>query len=80
MIFNDTHKEKLFYSTGIKIYWNTSLAASELFHVFTKSTRDATRCNNCDDLLRLRPLYKGDLYITQSNIYDEALIAKIVNR
>ena len=43
-------------------------------------TRNATRCNNRHDLLQLRPIYNGDLYITQSNIYDGAFIAKIVNR
>ena len=38
------------------------------------------RCNNRDNLLRLRPIYKGDLYITQPKIYDGAFIAKIVSR
>ena len=37
-------------------------------------------CNNCDDLLRLSPIYKGDLYITQQNIYNGAFIAKIMRR
>ena len=38
-----------------------------------------TRCNNRDDLLRLRPIYKGDLYKTQSYMCDGAFIAKIVS-
>ena len=46
----------------------------------SSSTGNATRCNNRDDLLRLRPIHKGDLYITQSNIYDGAFIAKIVSQ
>ena len=40
------------------------------------ATRNATRCNNRDDLLHLRLIYKEDLYITQSNIYDGALLRK----
>ena len=42
-------------------------------------TRSATRCNNRDDLLRLRPINKGELYITQPKIYDGAFIAKLVS-
>ena len=45
----------------------------------TKITRNATRCNNRDDLLHNFNIF-GGLYITQSNIYDTAFIAKIVNR
>ena len=41
------------------------------------------RCNNCDDFLHLVLLWEfnifGGLYITQSNICDEAFIAKIVS-
>ena len=40
------------------------------------ATRNATRCKNRDDLLHLRLIYKEDLYITQSNIYDGALLRK----
>ena len=42
------------------------------------------RCNDCDDLLKLSFTLEisvfGGLYITQSNIYDGAFIAKIVSR
>ena len=43
------------------------------------------RCNNRNDLLQLSFTLKiskifGGLYITQSNIYDGAFIAKIVSR
>ena len=40
---------------------------------------NATRCNNRDDLLHFRPIYNGDLYITQSNIYNGIFIAKIIS-
>ena len=41
------------------------------------------RCNNHDDLLQVSFTSLnifGGLYITQSNIYDRAFIAKIVSR
>ena len=47
-------------------------------------TRNATRCNNRDDLLHFSftlkvSIFSAGLYITQSNICDGAFIAKIVN-
>ena len=40
------------------------------------------RCNIRDNLVQLSFFLKtfGDLYITQSNIYDGAFLTKIVNR
>ena len=38
--FNDTHKEKLcFTQFSKKIYWKISLAASDLFRMFTQSVK-----------------------------------------
>ena len=37
MYVNDTHREKLcFTHFSTRIYWNRSLAASDLFHMFTQ--------------------------------------------
>ena len=39
-IFNNTHWEKLsFTQFSTRIYWNSSLADSELFHMFTQSIK-----------------------------------------
>ena len=45
-----------------------------------KETRDATRCNNCDDLLHPSFTFNifGGLYMWK--IYNEDFTAKIVNR
>ena len=37
---NDTHREKLvLYDFSTKIYWETRLAASDVFHMFTQSIK-----------------------------------------
>ena len=37
---NDTHMEELcFIQFSTRIYWNRSLAASDLFHMFTQSVK-----------------------------------------
>ena len=35
--FNDTHRENCFIQFNTRIYWNRSLAASDLFDMFTQS-------------------------------------------
>ena len=38
-IINDVHREKLFYSTQDRNYWNRSLAAFDLIHMFTQAIK-----------------------------------------
>ena len=42
-VLSDTYREKLCYTQfSTRIYWNKSLAASELFHMFTQSVKTYT--------------------------------------
>ena len=39
-LVNDNHREKLYFTQfSARIYWNRSLAASELFLIFTQSIK-----------------------------------------
>ena len=65
------------------ICWREAL--SLLLFYMKKKTRNATRCNNCNDLLHLSFLFEnfnifGGLYIIQLDIYDRAFLRKIVSR
>ena len=65
------------------------VSSTIVFQIHTEQ-ENAMRCNNCDDLLQLSFTLKIStfseayiyiyIYITQSNIYDGAFIAKIVGR
>ena len=58
-----------------------SVKVSQPALVYSKPTRNAVRCKNCDDLLHFRNFSLfGGLCITQSNIYDQIFIQKIVRR